>query len=125
MNERSKSAAVVAAWFAGNAVLAALLPAFGERSFAVVLFAVATALPALAAVAVLAGDGRNGEPEERFTLAANAIWVVPAALGLVLIGVGAISSIWLVYVGGIGVLAACVQLLRRPDRSRAEVTDGE
>jgi len=124
MTEVSKSAAVVAAWFAGNAVLAALLPAFGEWSFAIVLYAVATALPAAAAVLVLVFAGRNAGAEEEFTLSAHAIWVLPAALGLVLIGLGSFAGIWLVWVGGLGVLIACIQLLRGSQRPGREVADG-
>lgn len=124
MSETSKSAAVVAAWFAGNAVLAALLPAFGERSLAVVLYAAATAIPAATAVVVLAGSGRNDRAQEEFSLGGNAIWVLPAALGLILVGVGAFAGVWLVWVGGITVLAACIRLLRPATEREPEVADG-
>lgn len=123
MTGERKSAAVVAGWFAGNAVLAALLPVFGEQAFAVALYASATALPAATAVLVLVHPGRNAEAERTFTLNGQSIWVVPAALGLVLVGVGSFAGIWLVYIGAILVVGSCVQLVRGSARVR-EVRHG-
>jgi hypothetical protein len=112
MSETRKSAAVVAGWFAGNAVLAAILPAFNEDPFAIVLFAASTALPAATAVIVLGFAGRNPRAEQEFDLAGKAIWALPAALGLVLVGVGAIAGIWLTWIGGLMVVLSCIQLIR-------------
>jgi hypothetical protein len=124
MTESAKSAAVVAAWMGGNAVLLALLPFFDEQPFAIVLFAAALALPGALALAVVALAGRNAQPDQEFSLGANAIWALPAALGLVLIGVGSFSAVWLVWVGGIAVLAGCIQLLRGSAVGKSEVADG-
>jgi hypothetical protein len=123
MTEERKSAAVVAGWFAGNAVLAGLLPAFGEISLAVTLYACATALPAATAVLLLVYAGPNHDAERRFSLAGQGIWVVPAALGLVLVGIGSFAGVFLVWIGGLAVLGSCIQLLRG-SLQQPEVPDG-
>lgn len=120
MSPVAKGAAVVAGWFAGNAVLAALLPMFGERPFAVVLYAVSTALPASFAVAILTHGGRNPDAEGEFELGAQAIWTLPAALGLVLVGVGSFAGVVAAWLGGLLVFASVVQLLRGSAPARAE-----
>jgi hypothetical protein len=111
-SQSARAAAVVAGWFAGNAALAGMLAGFGEDPFAVLLYACSTALPALAAVAVLTLAGRNPDPERAFTLGAHAIWTLPAALGLVLVGAATFSAAFLYWVGGLLVFGSAIQLVR-------------
>lgn len=127
MNGTTKPALVVAGWTAGNAVLAAILPAFHERPFAVTMYAVATAIPALVALALLRVPARNPRPEEEFTLGGGSQWVLPNALGLILIGLGAVFGIWFVIIGAVLVVVSSFQLVResRPrPTADSEAVDG-
>jgi hypothetical protein len=105
-----KPALVVAGWVAGNAALAGMLGGFGETAFAVTLYATSAALPALFALAVWGGAPRNSQDE--FSLGSGSAWVLPAALGLVLIGIGGFFGIWFIIVGAAVVLLSVIQLLR-------------
>jgi hypothetical protein len=114
-------ALVVAGWVAGNAALAGLLAGFGETAFAVALYAASAALPALVALAVWGVPAANSADE--FTLGGGSAWVLPAALGLVLVGLGAVLGIWFVLVGAAVVLFSLVRLLRA-GVSTEEAADG-
>jgi hypothetical protein len=115
-----KPALVVAGWVAGNAALAGMLGGFGETAFAVALYATSAALPALFALAVWGGTPRNSQDE--FSLGRGSAWVLPAASGLVLIGIGGFFGIWFIIIGAAVVLLSLIRLLRA-DRAK-EATEG-
>jgi hypothetical protein len=74
-------------------------------------------------VLLLVYAGPNHDAERRFSLAGQGIWVVPAALGLVLVGIGSFAGVFLVWIGGLAVLGSCIQLLRG-SLQQPEVPDG-
>lgn len=121
--QQATSTAVVAAWAVGNALLAVLLIGFGESVFAIALFAAATALPALLALAVARAPARNPDAEREFEVAGGAVWAVVAALGIVLIGIGVIYGIWFIIIGALAGLFAGARLAGLPRRAERRAGD--
>jgi formate hydrogenlyase subunit 3/multisubunit Na+/H+ antiporter MnhD subunit len=117
------AATVMACWLAGNAVLVGALPAFGENAFAVTLYATSIALPTVFAAAVWAAPAANPDAALRFAISPGR-WVPPAALGVVLIGVGSIFGIWFIIIGAATVLVCLYRLRVESVRRRAPADHG-
>jgi hypothetical protein len=113
-----KPAGVVAVWVAANLVLAAVLPAFSESAFAIILYFAASVPALLFALAVATVKGKNPQPSRAFTLEGGSNWIPVIALGLVVVGLGWIfGSAWLA-LGGVTAAFGLVMLTRASWKAR-------
>jgi hypothetical protein len=109
---------VVLSWMAANLVLAAIMPAFSESPFAVILYFVASVPLLVFALAVAFLGGRNAQASRTFTLVGGAQWVPVIALGAVAVGAGIIFGAALIAVGAAVTAIGVVMLARASRRTR-------
>jgi hypothetical protein len=96
MTPRRVAVAVVAGWAAAELVLTVVLIGYGERAFAIWVFAAAVVIAGLTAAAVaLASRRRPGQRREYRLPAGEGAFALPLAVTIVTLVASAVFTAWL------------------------------
>jgi hypothetical protein len=109
-----KPGLTVAGWAALNVVLAAVMFVYHEKLVFIAMYFAAT-LPLLAVGLLLArGDRKDFPPPDEYSVGQRGGWVLPLAIGVMVLGLGVIYARIFIVIGVLIALLALVMMLSRP-----------